>query len=66
MAYRYIINTTVVFKGELLVNQICKYEVSSIKLLVKLGVTSLNGRGTLLVSLLKVAGRYVFIMWYML
>lgn len=44
VAYRYIINTIVVFKGDLLVNQICKYEVSSIKLLVKLGVTSFNGR----------------------
>ena len=31
VAYRYIINTIVVFEGELLVNQICKYEVSSIK-----------------------------------
>jgi len=39
VAYRYIINTIVVFNGDLLVNQICKCEVSSIKLLlVKLGV----------------------------
>jgi hypothetical protein len=46
VACRYVINTIVVFKGELLVNQICKYEVSSIKLLVKLGVTALNGTVT--------------------
>ena len=30
VAYRYIINTIVVFKGDLLVNHICKYEVSSL------------------------------------